>query len=256
MLLYPILLTAADTLDIDTEVVEEVVDETSHVLTLTPQQIKLGILALVIVGLAVYFIVKPTPEKTNSAKAFLNSLGSQIMAIILAEIDYRINTYDGTIDLSFDDFKKKLLDTIYDESWDFVQKAIEKAVDEGKLNSIAAKFIKKESVESLVNIIVGRDNIQQKIVEAFNILFDKYNSQMLQEEQADVAFAEQCENEPLDEDDEPIPDEYVEAFIGNSENDDYNEIDLSDIEENIEVSDEAMTEIDVDAPEDDTHAVG
>ena len=228
----------------------EVVEETSNTFTLTPQQVKIGILILVVIGLAIYFIVRPTEEKTNEATKFLNSLATQIMSIIFANIEYKINTYDGTIDLSFDEFKEKLLDTIYDESWSFVEKSVKDAVEKQKINPIAAKYIKRESVESLVNVVIGRENVQQKLVDAFNLLFDKYNEQMIKEEEEDAAFAAACENEPEDEP-EIVKDEAVEAFTGNSEADEPSEEIQESIEEPIVVLDETTI------PEDnDPNAVG
>ena len=160
------------------------------------------------------------------------------MNIVYANIEYKIETYNGTIDLSFDEFKEKIVNVVYTESWSFVEKAVKDAVEAGKLDPIAAKFIKEESVKSLVDVVVGRDTIQKKFVEAFNKIFDMYNEQQLHDEEEDKAFVDQMEAEPLEEP-EPIKDEQVEAFVGNSEADNEpDEITQDDIEEVIAVSDE------------------
>ena len=221
------------------EAVEEVVEETTSTgISLTDSQLKLVLLAVAVIGIAIYFILRPTPEKTEQAKKFLNSLATQIMNIVYANIEYKIETYNGTIDLSFDEFKEKIVNVVYTESWSFVEKAVKDAVEAGKLDPIAAKFIKEESVKSLVDVVVGRDTIQKKFVEAFNKIFDMYNEQQLHDEEEDKAFVDQMEAEPLEEP-EPIKDEQVEAFVGNSEADNEpDEITQDDIEEVIAVSDE------------------
>ena len=221
------------------EAVEEVVEETTSTgISLTDSQVKLILLVVAVIGIALYFILRPTPEKTEQAKKFLNSLATQIMGIVYANLEYKIETYNGTIDLSFEEFRDKIVEVVYVESWSFVEKAVKDAVDAGKLDPIAAKFIKEESVKSLVDVVVGRETVQKKIIEAFNKIFDMYNEQQLQEEEEDKAFAEKMEAEPLEEPD-PVVDEQVEAFVGNSEADDLpSEITEDDIEEVIAVSDE------------------
>lgn len=200
--MYNALLLAAETVSENTA---------NSGITLSMNQMKVLILIAVVIIIAVYVIVKPTPEKTERAKKYLNNLATQIMQIVFANIDYKINSYDGTIDLSFDDFKQKLLDVIYEESWSFVQASLEQAIEKGELDSIVSKYIKKESVESLVNIVVGRDDVHQKFVDAFNVLFDKYNDQMGKEEEQDAAFAEEAENQPI-EDGDPADPTKVDLF--------------------------------------------
>lgn len=215
------------------EVVEDVVENTSTGISLTDSQLKLILLVAVVICIAVYFIIRPTPEKTEQAKKFLNSLATQIMGIVYANLEYKIETYNGTIDLSFDEFKEKIVDIVYTESWSFVEKSVKDAVETGKLDPIAAKFIKEESVRSLVDVVVGRETVQKKFVEAFNKIFDMYNEQMQKEEDEDKAFADQMETVPLEEP-EPIKDEQVEAFVGNSESDIASDISENDIEEIID----------------------
>lgn len=204
------------------EVTEEVVETAEKTgFTLSMSQMKVLILIALVICIAVYVIVKPTPEKMDKAKAFLNSLATQIMCIIFTNIEYKIDTYDGTIDLSFDDFRQNLLDVIYNESWDFVETAVKKAIEDDKLDPVVAKYIKKESVESLVNIVAGRDNVQQKFVEAFNLLFDKYNEQMGKDEEEAAAFAEAAENEP-EEPGDPADNTKVDLFSDAIEDDEAN----------------------------------
>lgn len=207
---------------------ESGVQETVYsVLTFTPAQIKLGILTIIVIGIAIYFIVRPTPEKTKSAEDFLTSLATQIMAIILANIDYRVDGFDGTIELSFDDFKKKIIDMVYDEAWDFVQKAVAKAVEDGKIDGLASKYIKKESVEKLVQVILSRDNIQTKFKSAFDTIIDKFNEQTEKENEEAAKFAEECEKAPL-EDGGSVDTSEVEIFANDNEAtpDDFNEEDI------------------------------
>ena len=214
-MLNSLLLTSANA-------VENVVETTEKTgFTLSMAQMKVLILIALVIIIAVYIIVKPTPEKMDKAKKFLNSLATQIMAITLANIEHKINTYDGTIDLSFDDFKKNLLDVIYEDAWDFVDTAVKQAVEDGKLDSVISKYIKRESVESLVNIVVGRDTVQQKFVEAFNLLFDKYNEQMGKDEEEAAAFAEAAEKEP-EEPGDPADDTKVDLFSDTVEDDETN----------------------------------
>lgn len=214
-------------LSTELETVEEV---TSTVMTFTPAQIRLGILAILVIGLALYFIIRPTEEKTKSAQEFLNGLATQVMAIILTNIEYRLDGFDGTIEMSFDDFKNKIVDAIYEDAWNFVEDTVKKAVEEGKLNNISAKYIKRESVESLVKLILSRDNIQIKFKEAFDKLIEKYNTQALKEEEQDRKFAEECEKAPLDIEVETPSTEEVEAFVSDDAPLDYKP---EDIEESV-----------------------
>lgn len=207
------------------EEVSTVVEETSQVMTFTPAQIRLGILAILVVGIALYFIIRPTPEKTKNAEEFLNNLATQIMAIVLTNIEYRVNGFDGSIELSYEDFRQKILDAIYDEAWSFVEKTVQKAVEEGKLNNISSKYIKRESVESLVNIIVSRDDIQTKFKEAFDQIIKQFNDQAMKEEAADKQFAEACEQVPEEAGDK-VQDEQTEAFVPTESSDDINVFDL------------------------------
>ena len=222
-----ILLSEEITTELSTEL-ETVEEVTNTVMTFTPAQIRLGILVLLVVGLAIYFIIRPTEEKTKSAQEFLNGLATQVMAIILTNIDYRLDGFDGTIEMSFDDFKNKIVDAIYDDAWNFVEDAVKKAVEEGKLNNISAKYIKRESVESLVKLILSRDNIQMKFKQAFDKLIETYNNQALKEEEEDRKFAEECEKAPLDEDIETPSTEEVEAFIPTDAPTDYNPEDIEE----------------------------
>ena len=66
-----------------------------------------------------------------------------------------------------------------------------------------------------------------------NFVNDMYNEQMQKEEDEDKAFADQMEAVPLEEP-EPIKDEQVEAFVGNSESDIASDISENDIEEIID----------------------
>ena len=207
---------------------ESGVQETVYsVLTFTPAQIKLGILTVLVIGIAIYFILRPTPEKTKSAEDFLTSLATQIMAIILANIDYRVDGFDGTIELSFDDFKKKIVDMVYDEAWDFVQNAVAKAVEDGKIDGLASKYIKKESVEKLVEIIISRDNIQTKFKDGFDTIINKFNEQTEKENDEAAKFAEECEKAPL-EDGDSVDTSEIEIFANDNEAtpEDINEDDL------------------------------
>lgn len=186
------------------EIADEVVEETENtfaVLTFTPAQIKLIILTILVVGFAIYFILRPTPEKTKTAQDFLSKLSTQIMAIIIANIEYRVDGFDGTIELSFDDFKKKLIDTIYEEAWSFVETTLKKAVEDKKLDGLTAKYIKKESVESLVNLVLSRDNIQIKFKDAFDNMITKFNEQVEKENAEAEKFAQECENQPEEDGD-------------------------------------------------------
>ena len=115
------------------EAVEEVVEETTSTgISLTDSQIKLILLVVAVIGIALYFILRPTPEKTEQAKKFLNSLATQIMGIVYANLEYKIETYNGTIDLSFEEFRDKIVEVVYVESWSFVEKAVKDAVEAGK----------------------------------------------------------------------------------------------------------------------------
>ena len=56
-----------------TEIADEVVEETENtfaVLTFTPAQIKLIILTVLVVGFAIYFILRPTPERPKQHRIF------------------------------------------------------------------------------------------------------------------------------------------------------------------------------------------
>ena len=96
-----------------TEVVEETSTEITNGFSVTAPQLRLIILAVIVLAICAYFILKPTEERKSTAKNYLNSLATNIMGIVLANIDFRVNSFTGKIETNFDDFKQSLVDEIY-----------------------------------------------------------------------------------------------------------------------------------------------
>ena len=233
------------------EVVEttntDVINETLNKITLIPAPtLRLIILGVIVAAICAYFIFKPTEERKNLAKKYLNDLATNIMSIILANLDFKVNSFTGKIEANFDDFKQDLLDEIYKESWDFVETALKQAVKEGKIDSIAAKYIKKESVESLVDLIISRDDILQKVKKAYDYMSNEVLMAILKEEEKarkEAEEAEAQEEEPSD----PVTEDSVEAFGIGEGAEDANAEDLYEPYEMEDLADEIISGIDKDA---------
>lgn len=227
------------------EVSEEVVQQTNQIPTIAPSTFRLIVLGVIVVGICIYFIFRPTNERKNMAKKYLNSLATNILGIVLANLDFKINTFTGKIETNFEDFKKSLVDEIYKESWDFVETVIKKAVKDGKIDSIAAKYIKKESVESLVDLVISREDIVVKFKKAYDRLSNEVLNQIMKEEEKARLEAEAAE-EQEEEPGEIKEDDSIEAFAVEN----IPETDSMDLYEPVEMSDlaeEIIKDIDKDA---------
>lgn len=122
---------------------------------------------LIIVGAIIIF--RPTNKNKKDAKQFLEKLITTIYSIVMANIEYI--TTDGAEDankLDFNEFKKQLVEMMYNDAWSFVETSVDTAVSEGKLDYIAKGLIKKSNVDNLVDLIVKRRDTNNMIQEAFN----------------------------------------------------------------------------------------
>ena len=223
-----------------TEVVEETSTEITNGFSVTAPQLRLIILAVIVLAICAYFILKPTEERKSTAKNYLNSLATNIMGIVLANIDFRVNSFTGKIETNFDDFKQSLVDEIYKESWDFVETVIKKEVKDGKLDSIASKYIKRQSVESLVDLVMSRDDITKKLKVAYERLSNEVIQEMMKEEEAARIAAEKAEAEE-EEPGDPVSEDSVEAFDSGVADTSTNEEDLYEPIETTDIGDELVT---------------
>jgi len=127
-----------------------------------------------------------------------------------------------------------------------VETALKQAIKEGKIDPIAAKYIKKESVESLVDLIISRDDILQKVKKAYDYMSNEVLMTILKEEEKarkEAEEAEAQEEEPSD----PVTEDSVEAFgIGEGAKD-VNAEDLYEPYEMEDLADEIISGIDKDA---------
>ena len=218
----------------------EVTEEVTNGFSVTAPQLRLIILAVIVLAICAYFILKPTEERKSTAKNYLNSLATNIMGIVLANIDFRVNSFTGKIETNFDDFKQSLVDEIYKESWDFVETVIKKEVKDGKLDSIASKYIKRQSVESLVDLVMSRDDITKKLKVAYERLSNEVIQEMMKEEEAARIAAEKAEAEE-EEPGDPVSEDSVEAFDSGVADTSTNEEDLYEPIETTDIGDELVT---------------
>lgn len=235
------------------EVTEEVVENTEttnevieRLTSISAPTLRLIILGVIVAAICAYFIFKPTEERKSMAKKYLNNMATNILSITLANLDFKVNSFTGKVEANFDDFKQDLLDEIYKESWDFVDTAIKQGVKEGKIDPIAAKYIKKESVESLVNLIISRDDVVQKLKRAYDTLSNEVIAAIMKEEakaRQEAEEAEAQEEEPGD----PVPEESVEAFGNGEQATDVKAEDLYEPYETEDLADEIIAGIDKDA---------
>ena len=223
------------------EVSEEVVEEaTAQPFTISAATLRLIILGVIVLAICGYFILKPTEERKNNAKKYLNGLATNILGIILANIDFKIDSFTGKVETNFDDFKQNIIDEIYKESWDFVDSTIKKAVADGKIDALASRYIKKESVESLVDLIVSRDDVITKFKKAYDMLSDEVIKEIMKEEEQARLAAEEAESQE-EEPGDPVVEDSVEAFGSNEPNPDDSEI-CEPYDVNTEIMNEILEE--------------
>lgn len=229
------------------EEVVEVAEEThadkfnAFLQSLPASTIRVALLAILVLGICIYFILKPTEARKNTAKKYLNDLATNIMSIVLANIDFKVDSFTGKIETNFDDFKDSLVQEIYAESWNFVETAIKQEVKDGNLDPIASKYIKKESVESLVDLVMGRDDIIQKLKSAYNHLSNEVIQSILLEEAKAKEAAEEAEKQE-EEPSTPVEEESVEAF-SSSETPTEDSIELYEPVAMANLADEMISEI-------------
>ena len=176
--------------------------------------VKFGILILIVAAISVWFIMRPTDEKKKIAQDYLAKMATQVMEIALANISIDLSKQIMVDAVNFDykTFKEKALAAIKKDSWDFVKTSIKYAVDNNELDPLASRLITEESVNALVDLIMGRTNMEEALRDAYNYLADSTIKEMEEEAEKAKKLAEWAEAQPA-ESGGPVEDKTVEAFM-------------------------------------------
>ena len=93
---------------------------------------------------------------------------------------------------------------IYEDSWSFVEKSVDDAISAGTLPFVAKRLIKKESVETIVDLVFNRKDVQKKLKAAFEAASNELINNMLKNEADAKAEAEAAEAQPEEPGDEVV----------------------------------------------------
>lgn len=225
-----------------------------------PIPVKFAILIAVVVAGSVYFVLRPSAERTKAAQEYLYSLATDIKNICTMNYDYEVarKLFYCNENLSIADFDKAVLEEIKKDAHDYVKTSISYSVDHGKLDPFVGRLVNNANIDALIDIIIDRDfRDKASLYEAVKNGFKKENDGAEQvyneinssstdyidemtraEEEASKAAqeAEDQEEEPSD----PVKEEYVETFADDgaidenyTEEDTYEVIDENESDEPI-----------------------
>ena len=196
------------------EIVEETTEATKTIFGYPVDIVaKFGILILIVAAISVWFIMRPTDEKKKIAQDYLTKMATQIMNIAFANmsIDLSGQIMQDALQFDFKTFKEQVLKAIKTDSWDFVKSALKYGVDKGEIDPLASRLITEESVNALVDLVMGRSDMQEALKNAYTYITEKYIKDVEEEDKKSKALAEWAESQPAESGD-PVPSETIEVL--------------------------------------------
>ena len=118
----------------------------------------------------------------------------------------------GAVEFDYKTFEQRALAAIKSDSWDFVKSSIKYAVDKGELDPLASRLITEESVNALVDLVMGRSDMKEALKNAYNYLANSVVKEMNDEAEKAKQLAAWAESQPFEPSD-PIKEESVEALM-------------------------------------------
>lgn len=140
-----------------------------------------GIVILVLIIIAVVIRLKNKPiteEDQKSAQEFLEGLSDtfyQNIVDIINNIDFQ--NYQSLPELEVD-----ILNTIYDNTWNYVEEQLKDISKTDVLTALALKILNKEYVEKFIDGIIEKYDINNKISEAWNKYFSEKEKEVIEED--------------------------------------------------------------------------
>lgn len=230
--MFSSIILAAETAIPEAEEMVEVVEKTSF---WTSESAKFVILFVILIAVGAYIVIRPNKKQQENAKKYLEDMANNIYKIAIANIEF-IMANEGNQVPYFDVFTKEVLDAVYNDSWEFVQTVINRAAEDGKLDQISKRLIKKSSVEALVDLIFSRNDMKGILKQAYDQMSNEFIRNLKEEEAKAKAEADAAEAEEEDPP-EPADNTTIELF-GDSNTEAPSEEDLTDITEAINIEPE------------------
>lgn len=140
-----------------------------------------GIVILVLIIIAVVIRLKNKPiteEDQKSAQEFLEGLSDtfyQNIVDIINNIDFQ--NYQSLPELEVD-----ILNTIYDNTWNYVEEQLKDISKTDVLTALALKILNKEYVERFIDGIIEKYDINNKISEAWDKYFSAKEKEVEEED--------------------------------------------------------------------------
>ena len=197
------------------EVVEETTQATKTIFGYPVETVaKFGILILIVVAISVWFIMRPTDEKKKIAQDYLTKMATQVMNIAFSNmsIDLAKQNMKEALGFDFENFKIQILKAIKDDSWDFVKSALKYGVEHNEIDPLATRLITEESVNALVDLVMGRSDMQEALKNAYNYMVEQHIKEAEEEEKKAKQLADWAESQPAEPSD-PVEEKTVEALV-------------------------------------------
>lgn len=151
--------------------------------TYNMQQITSSIICLAIViiaGVWIYRKYKNTPDGDAKLQELFESMKGIIIENIIEALE-NIDFSNNNIPIS--EIEAKFLESIYDDIWNLFDTEIEKLANtDNLLYRTLRKAITKEKVEEYVAALFSSEDIQNKIIEIYNIAIEKKNKEIIEED--------------------------------------------------------------------------
>lgn len=161
-----------------------------------------GICLLAVVGFWLYKKYKSMPDGDAKLQELFNSMQSIVIGNIIEALE-NLNIAD--LSKSLAEIEAQFIESIYEDIWNLFDKEIEKVADTDNVLYLALrKAITKEKVEAYVATIFATEDIQNKIIDIYNIAISKKVEEMEKEDEKLAAEMEAYENgeveaEPVEE---------------------------------------------------------
>lgn len=212
-----------------------------------------GIVILVLIIIAVVIRLKNKPiteEDQKSAQEFLEGLSDtfyQNIVDIINNIDFQ--NYQSLPELEVD-----ILNTIYDNTWNYVEEQLKDISKTDVLTALALKILNKEYVEKFIDGIIEKYDINNKISEAWNKYFsakekeveeeDKKLQEQFSDDEKYITEESTPEDLPPVEKEEPSEEELKNIIPPSEEDPNYD----ASVDDSVEVLDETTTVEETDTP--------
>lgn len=205
-----------------------------------------GIVILVLIIIAVVIRLKNKPiteEDQKSAQEFLEGLSDtfyQNIVDIINNIDFQ--NYQSLPELEVD-----VLNTIYDNTWNYVEEQLKDISKTDVLTALALKILNKEYVERFIDGIIEKYDINNKISEAWDKYFsakekeveeeDKKLQEQFSDDEKYITEESTPEDLPPVEKEEPSEEELKNIIPPSEEDPNYD----ASVDDSVEVLDETTT---------------